>query len=123
MSTATKELQKRIEENAELQAKITNQIQELKDQQLLIDTTWKEIEKAMVENDIKSIKGEWGSITIAERDVFSSKDLESVPRKFIKKALDTAKVKTFYTLEDKLPKGVDHKVTKYLTKRIKQEEK
>lgn len=94
------------------------QLKELKARQTAIDTSWKELEKAMIDHDIKSIKGDWGSVTIAERDVFSG-SVDDVPRKFIKKALDTKKIKTFFTLEGKLPKGVEHRVTKYLTKRIK----
>lgn len=32
-----------------------------------ISDTWKVVEQAMLEHGIKSVKGDWGSITIAER--------------------------------------------------------
>jgi hypothetical protein len=83
-----------------------------------IDATWKLVEQQMINHDVKSIKGPWGSITIAERQNFKG-NIEDVPAKFIKKTLDTTKVATYYTLEGKLPKGIERTTTKYLTKRIK----
>lgn len=84
-----------------------------------IDATWKTIEQQMIEHDVKSVKGEWGSITIAERTNYKVENLDELPAKFIKKVADTTKIGTYHKLEDKLPKGVTISTTKYLTKRIK----
>ena len=72
----------------------------------------------MIEHDIKSLKGDWGSLTIAERTNFKV-DLDNLPTKFVKKVADTTKIATAYKLDGKLPKGVETSTTKYLTKRIK----
>lgn len=79
---------------------------------------WKRVEGEMITHDIKSIKGDWGSITIAERldwDVIE----EDLPPRFFKKAVDKSKLSTIYRLEGKAPKGASPKYTKYITKRIK----
>jgi hypothetical protein len=78
---------------------------------------WKSIEDQMINNNIKSIKGDWGSITIAERIGFDTTD--ELPSKFYKKVVDTKKLSDTYKLEGKAPKGATPKYTKYLTKRIK----
>lgn len=79
---------------------------------------WKQVEARMIEHDIKSIKGDWGSITIAERQNFKI-DLDLLPAKFIKKVPDTTKIAASYRLEGKPPKGAEPYTTRYLTKRIK----
>jgi hypothetical protein len=83
-----------------------------------IEETWNRIESEMVEHNIKSLKGEWGSITIAERLGWQI-DIDQLPNKFIKKVADTKKISDTYRLEGKAPKGCEPKTTKYLTKRIK----
>jgi hypothetical protein len=82
-----------------------------------IEATWRKIEAQMIEHDIKSIKGDFGSITIAERLSFDTTD--ELPAKFYKKVVDTKKLSDTYRLEGKAPKGATPKTTKYLTKRIK----
>lgn len=79
---------------------------------------WKRIEADMIENDIKSIKGDWGSLTIAERTDFDI-DYEQLQPKFYKKVPDTTKISATYKLENKPPKGTTPKIKKYLTKRFK----
>ena len=86
------------------------------------DIFWDTMKNEMIANDIKSIKSPaWGSITIAEKTTYvaTDKELTGVPTKFIKKVLDTQKVSAQVKLSGKLPKGVEAKDTKYLTKRIK----
>jgi hypothetical protein len=83
-----------------------------------IATVWKNIETQMIEHDVKSVKGDWGSITIAERQNFKA-NLDELPSKFVKKVADLSKIANSYALEGKLPKGVERTITKYLTKRIK----
>lgn len=79
---------------------------------------WNRIEEAMLENNIKSIKGDWGYVTIAERTNFKV-NLDLLPAKFIKKVPDTTKIGAAYKLENKPPKGVEIEIKKYLTKKIK----
>lgn len=118
MSDIPSELEKTVEQTALQQANFEAKVKDLKTLEDDLKATWKTVESAMIEHNVKSIKGDWGSITIAERDVFKG-DIEEVPAKFLKKALDTKKIGSYYTLEGKLPKGVTHSTTKYLTKRIK----
>jgi hypothetical protein len=83
-----------------------------------IDKIWKNVEEQMLAHDIKSIKGDWGSLTIAERLNWSV-DLEALPPKFFKKVPDTTKLTNTFRLEGKAPKGAEPRYTKYLHKRIK----
>lgn len=82
-----------------------------------IDDEWKKIELAMIKTDTKSIKGDWGSITIAERLNWETTD--ELPARFYKKVVDTTKLSGVYRLENKAPKGATPVYSKYLTKRIK----
>lgn len=81
---------------------------------------FKNIEETMITNDIKTVKGDWGSLTIVERTNYSG-DLTQVPKKFIKKVLDTTKVGQAHKLEGELPKGITTTTTKFLQKRFKKE--
>lgn len=114
-----KDLQVQVDQAAELQRSFETKAKELKDAETQIKATWKQVESVMIEHDIKSIKGDWGSITIAERTNYKAEDLDAVPSKFLKKALDTNKIAAAFKLENKLPKGITTSVTQYLTKRIK----
>lgn len=79
---------------------------------------WAKIEKQMLDKGIKNIKGDWGSITIAERNNFAI-DEAVLPRSYFKRVPDTTKINTMFKLENKLPAGVTRSVTKYITKKIK----
>jgi len=111
------DLEQELSKNEQFRTFLTKQ----KKAQAQISETWKNVERQMIEHDVKSIKGEWGSITIAERTNYAAEggDLSNVPSKFIKKTLDTTKVAAAAKLEGKLPRGITSSVTKYLTKRIK----
>ena len=89
------------------QKEVTNQI----------SAFWKELETQMIDKDIKSIKGDWGTITIAERLNWTTD--ETLPAKFYKKVVDTKRISDTFRLEGKAPKGAIISTTKYLTKRIK----
>lgn len=89
-----------------------------KEAQAQIASTWKAIEQQMIENDIKSIKGDWGYVTIAERIGFDI-DEDLLPAKFFKKVVDVKRVGDTYKLEGKDIKGATVKYSKYLTKKIK----
>lgn len=84
-----------------------------------IDAFWKGIEEQMIKNDIKSLKGEWGSLTIAERIGWEISPLLTLAPKFYKKVVDLKKLTDTFRLEGKPIKGATPKYTKYLTKRIK----
>lgn len=79
---------------------------------------WSNIEAAMIENNIKSIKTTKVTLTISERVSFDI-DLELLPAKFIKRVPDTTKINGTFKLEGKPVKGTTPKYTHYLVKRIK----
>jgi hypothetical protein len=79
------------------------------------DKTWEVIQRRMEQYGIQKIDGQWGHITMAERTTFSGVS----SRRFMRLALDTDKVKSYYSLYKKLPEGVKMAQTKYLAKKIK----
>lgn len=81
-------------------------------------TVWKNIENVMLENNIKSIKTDKVTLTIAERTSFDI-DLDLLPSKYIKRVPDTTKILGQFKLEGKPVKGTTPKYTQYLVKRIK----
>jgi hypothetical protein len=83
-----------------------------------IADAWRKIEEQMIANDVKSIKGDWGSITVAERINWTYDPLQ-LPAKFFKKVVDSKKLTDTFRLEGKAPKGAEPNYTKYLMKRIK----
>lgn len=85
-----------------------------------IKAFWKQMEAKMIENNIRSIKGDWGSITIAERHNWKTTD--KLARRFHKVVVDTKKLTDYFLLTDKEPTGAKHSIKKYLTKRIKTDE-
>jgi hypothetical protein len=111
-------LQTKVDQTVALEKELSEKIMALKAAQDQITAFWKEVEAGMIDSNTKSIKGDWGSVTIAERNNFKV-DLDLLPTKFIKKVADTTKIGATYKLENKLPKGVELSVTKFLTKRIK----
>lgn len=60
-----------------------------------------------------------GYITLAERTNYKAEDLSEVDDKYLKKTLDTAKVKAEAVLTGQLPAGVEESKTQYITKKIK----
>lgn len=79
---------------------------------------WKHVEQVMLDNDIKTIKGEFGSVTLTERQSWDIDESE-LPKKFFKRVVDTKRVTDTFRLEGKAPKGCTSKVTKFITKRLK----
>jgi len=72
-----------------------------------------------VERVVIDIPGWEGYITLAERTTYSAEDIESVDAKYLKAALDTAKVKAEAVLTGTLPDGVIESKTQYITKKFK----
>lgn len=119
MKKSPKELVEAMAQNAiVLEEAVAKEIARLKETQDKLNAEWKQVEEVMITNDIKSIKGEWGSLTIAERLNWKV-DFDQLPKKFIKKVADTKKISDSFRLEGKPPKGAEPSYTKYLTKRIK----
>lgn len=114
-------LEKDLEQReAELMAddRFRNFLEFQKETTAKIGEFWKAVETEMIKNDVKSIKGEWGSLTITERlnwDV----DFQELPAKFFKKVPDTKRISDTFRLEGKAPKGTTPSYSKFLTKRIK----
>lgn len=82
------------------------------------DTFWKKVEEQMIEHDIKTVKGDWGTVTIVERLGFDVDETE-LPRKYFKRVVDTTKLAQDYKLTDIAPRGATPKVTKFIRKTIK----
>lgn len=120
MDKVPKELQTQIDEGILLERKFADQLQAAKQTEILVKAYWKDIEEAMINNNIKSIKDEsWGSLTIHEKQTFDI-DKETLPARFFVKKPDETKIRNTYKLEKKLPKGVTLKELKqYLVRRIK----
>ena len=79
---------------------------------------WPLVEEQMIKAGIKSVKGPWGSVTVAEKTNFEV-NMEELPKKFIIKAADKKAIGNYYKLTGSAPKGVTPSLTTYLTKRIK----
>lgn len=60
-----------------------------------------------------------GYITLAERTNYKAEDIGAVDTKYLKRALDTDKVKAQHTLTGQLPVGVVESKTQYITKKFK----
>jgi hypothetical protein len=126
----TEELEKQVAETLELENALAKMESELapelreflirqKETQQQIANFWKNVEKGMIEHNIKSIKGDWGSITIVERLGWDISPLLELPAKFYKKVPDLKKMTDYFRLEGKAPKGAKPKHTKFLRKDIK----
>jgi hypothetical protein len=92
-------------------------VTQAKQLQNLLENAWGQVEEQMLNHNVKSIKGDWGSLTIAERK--SWKATGDLPPRFYKQTLDTTKLNFMLNHGDTLPEAVEMKTTQYLTKRIK----
>lgn len=83
-------------------------------------TVWANIEKAMIDNNVKSIKTDKVTLTITERTGFDI-DLDLLPKKYIKKVPNTTLIGSEYKLTGTPVKGTTPKSIMFLTKRFKKE--
>lgn len=83
-----------------------------------ISAFWEYVKEAMVENNIKKIEGDWGSLVISDRIAWNYDPSQLAP-KFFKKVVDEKKLTDTFRLEGKVPKAATPKYTKVLTKRLK----
>ena len=118
MSDIPSELQAQIDQGVALEKKFTEQMTAAKGLESQLKEFWKGVEAQMIDKNIKSIKGDWGSLTIAER--LNWKTTEELPAKFYKKVVDTTKLNATFRLEGKEIKGAIHSTSQYLMKRIKE---
>lgn len=79
---------------------------------------WGRIEDVMLKNNVKSIKTDLVTLSIASRTSYDI-DIEALPNKFIKKVPDTTKIATAHKLNGEPPKGATPRTTTYLVKRFK----
>lgn len=107
------------EREIQLDPKVAAFFKRQKEVQTQIADFWKAIETEMISKDIKTVKGDWGYITIAERQGWDVNE-DQLPNKFFKKVVDTKRITDTYRLEGKAPKGCTPHTTKYLTKHIKE---
>lgn len=78
---------------------------------------WEQVKQHMIDSDIKSVKGDWGYLTIAESHEWITTN--ELPAKFYKKVVNTKLLTDTYKLTNKEPKGA-HLSYKYsLRKGIK----
>lgn len=83
----------------------------------------KKLEKQMIESGVKSITVDnYGKITIVDGKSWKY-DQDVLPRKFIKKAIDTTAINQHYQLTGKLPKGATFTPNKYIQLTPKKEKK
>lgn len=111
-------IEAQVDRALQLERVVAEQVKALKTAQEQIDATWAAVKEAMVKHNVKSLKGKYGSITVAERTTFKT-DMDKLPEQFKKLAPDTAKIGTYYALMGETPDGAEPVVTKYLTKRLK----
>lgn len=91
-------------------------VKQAKELQNILEEAWGAVEQKMLDHDVKSIKGDWGSLTIAERKNWKG---DKLPPRFYKQVLNTAKLNSMLKLGEKLPKGASYTTSQYLTKKIK----
>lgn len=91
-------------------------VKQAKELQNVLEDAWTQIEDQMLKHNVTSIKGEWGSLSIAERKNWKG---DKLPPRFYKQTLNTAKLNSMLKLGEKLPKGASYTTTQYLTKKIK----
>lgn len=85
-----------------------------------IDATWAEIETFMRTNNIPTVKGDWGHMTLSDgKTLYAYDEATLTDPIFYKQSLDTAAVKNHKGLFGTLPEGVtEGKGKPYLDKTV-----
>lgn len=117
--TAEKEIDKLRTELMEADERFRNFLQKEKDHKENSKIFWDTILTQMNKYSLKSIKGDWGSVTVVEKIGSWKVDMEILPKKFIKKVADNKKLSDTFKLTNKLPDGAEPVYSNYLMKRIK----
>ena len=105
--TVPAEIEKKILTAIELKKELDKYELEIKD----------DLKKAMIENDVYSIKNDKYSVTLATRNTF--KAVGNIGEEYQKLVLDTSKVSDHYKIYGELPDGVEKSETKYVVWRAK----
>ncbi len=100
--------------------KIVKLLQEQKSLNEKIAVFWEAVKNEMIDTGTKSIKGDWGYVTLVEKDIYKAPDISVIKPKFLKKELDVKKVAEIHKLTGNLPDGIEVSVTRYITKKIKE---
>lgn len=111
-------IQAEINRALALEKSLNEQLRLIKAAEEQIAATWSAVKEAMVDNNVKSIKGDFGSITVAERTSYKVDDAK-LDDKFKKLAPDLKKIGTYTALMGEPPEGAEAVTTQYLTKRLK----
>jgi hypothetical protein len=96
--------------------KLVRALQQAKSLEAELARFYDSIEAEMVAHDVRSITGQWGSLSLATRKNWTA---DQLPARFYKRVLDTTKLNHLYKSGEKLPKGASFSETVYFTKRIK----
>ena len=82
----------------------------------MLKDAWDKVDDAMRTYNIKTLKGDWGTVSRGERKVWrADKELDS---KFYKHVLDTTKLNAMAKV-DMIPDGASFTISEYLRKSIK----
>jgi hypothetical protein len=82
----------------------------------VLEEAWGIVEQQMLERNVKQVKGDWGTLSIAERRNW--KVTGQLPPRFYKQVVDTSKLNFMQAHGEKLPKGVSMSKSKYITKKL-----
>lgn len=92
-------------------------VQYTKEVETRLKEAWSNVEDAMRTYNIKTLKGDWGTVSLGERKVWRT-EMDKLPEQFKKITVDTTKLNNAFKAGIKVD-GADYTVSEYLTKRIK----
>lgn len=84
--------------------------------QTVLEGFWGAIEQQMLDRKVTTVKGDWGTLTIAERRNWKVEG--NLPPRFYKQVVDTSKLNFLEAHGEKIPAGAIMSTSKYLTKRL-----
>lgn len=85
----------------------------------VLEEAWGIVEQQMLDANVTSLKGDWGSISFQDAELLAITDASALDPQLTKPALDTKKVRGYRDVFGELPAGVGSKnITKFV-KRIK----
>lgn len=91
-------------------------VEQAKALQNVLEEAWGIVEQQMLDRNVKQVKGDWGTLSIAERRNW--KVTGNLPPRFYKQTVDTSKLNFMQAHGEKLPKGVVMSKSKYMTKKL-----
>lgn len=100
-------------------AQLATLVAQAKAAENILKDFWGVVEQQMLDRNISSVKGDWGSISFQEAELLAITNADVLDPSVTKPALDTKKVRAYRELMGELPAGVGSKnITKFV-KRIK----